>query len=123
MRPIIKRCVVHEVSIALSLLEIIEKKCREEGYQRVQAVRVKVGKASGILPEAFSFALDAIKRDTLAREARFVIDLVPLGGTCHACGKRFETEEPYIAECPFCNSQSFRITQGNELEIVEMEVE
>ena len=113
---------MHEVSIALSLLDIVEKKCREEGYQRVESVRVRVGKASGVLPEAFSFALDVVKMDTLARDARFIIDLVPLGGTCTACGKRFETEEPYIAECPYCASPSFRITQGNELEIVEMEV-
>ena len=122
MRFFIKWCVVHEVSIALSLLDIVEKKCREEGYQRVESVRVRVGKASGVLPEAFSFALDVVKMDTLARDARFIIDLVPLGGTCTACGKRFETEEPYLAECPYCASPSFRITQGNELEIEEMEV-
>jgi hydrogenase nickel incorporation protein HypA/HybF len=113
---------MHEVSIALSLLDIVEKKCREEGYQRVESVSVRVGKASGVMPEAFSFALDVVKMDTLARDARFIIDLVPLGGTCNACGRNFETEEPYIAECPFCASPSFRITQGNELEIVEMEV-
>jgi hydrogenase nickel incorporation protein HypA/HybF len=122
-RPIIERFVMHEVSIALSLLDIVEKKCREGGYQIVESVKVRVGKASGVLPEAFSFSLDAVKKDTVARNARFIIDLVPLGGTCGACGKRFETEEVYIAECPFCASPSFRITQGNELEIVEMEVE
>jgi len=114
---------VHEVSLALSLLEIVGKKCREEGYQRVKSVSVRVGKASGILPGAFSFALDVVKRETPARDARFIIDPVPLGGTCKACGKRFETEEPYIAQCPFCASPSVRITQGKELEIVEMEVE
>jgi hydrogenase nickel incorporation protein HypA/HybF len=114
---------MHEVSIALSLLDIVEKKCREEGYQRVEVVRVRVGKASGVLPEAFSFALDVVKKDTLAKDARFIIDPVPLGGTCNACGRSFTTEEPYVAECPFCASPSFRITQGNELEIVEMEVE
>jgi hydrogenase nickel incorporation protein HypA/HybF len=114
---------VHEVSIALSLLDIVEKKCREEGVHTVESVSVRVGKASGVLPEAFSFALDVVKMDTIAKDASFRIDLVPLGGTCSACGRHFETEEPYIAECPFCASSSFRITQGNELEIVEMEVE
>ena len=113
---------MHEVSIALSLLDIVAKKCREEGYQRVDSVRVRVGKASGVLPEAFSFALEAVKKGTPAQDARFIIDRIPLGGTCNACGKRFETEEPYIVQCPFCASPSFRITQGYELELVEMEV-
>jgi hydrogenase nickel incorporation protein HypA/HybF len=114
---------MHEVSIALSLLDIVEKKCREGGYQTVDSVRVRVGKASGVLPEAFSFALEVVKKETIAQGSRFIIDLVPLGGTCSACERKFETEEPFIAECPFCGSPSFRITQGNELEIVEMEVE
>jgi len=113
---------MHEVSLALSLLEIIEKKCREEGCQRVEAVRVRVGKASSVQPEAFSFAFEVVKKDTIAENARFIIDLIPLGGTCSACGNRFETEESYILECPSCGSPSLQITQGYELEIVELEV-
>ena len=114
---------MHEVSIALHLLDIIEKKCREEGCQKVESVRVRVGKASGVQPEAFSFAFEVLKKDTLARDARFLIDLIPLGGTCSACGGRFETEEGYILECPSCGSPSLQITQGYQLEIVEMDVE
>lgn len=114
---------MHEVSIALSLLDIIEKKCREEGCQAVDSVRVRVGKASGIQPDAFSFAFEVVKKDTLARNARFTIDLIPLGGACSACGNRFKTEEAYILECPACGSPSLQVTQGYELEIVEMEVE
>jgi len=113
---------MHEVSLALNLLDIIEKKCREERYQTVESVKVRVGKASGVQPEAFSFAFEVVKKDTLARNARFIIDLIPLGGTCTACGSRFETEEAYILECPSCGSSSLQITQGYELEIVEMEV-
>ena len=114
---------MHEVSIALNLLNIIEKKCREGGYQKVESVKVRVGKASSVQPEAFSFAFETVKRDTLAHNAKFLIDLIPLGGTCSACGNRFETEEAYILECPSCGSPSLQVTQGYELEIVEMEVE
>ena len=113
---------MHEVSIALNLLDIIEKKCREEGFQKVESVRVRVGKASSVQPEAFSFAFEAVKMNTLAHNAKFLIDLIPLGGTCSACGDRFETQEAYILACPSCGSPSFQITQGYELEIVEMEV-
>jgi len=113
---------MHEVSIALNLLDIIEKKCREGGYQEIESVRVRVGKASSVQPEAFSFAFEVVKKNTRAQNARFIIDLIPLGGTCSACGNRFETEEAYILECPSCGSPSLRVTQGYELEIVEMEV-
>jgi hydrogenase nickel incorporation protein HypA/HybF len=113
---------MHEISIALSLLDIVEKKCREAGYHSIDSVRVKVGKASGILPEAFSFALDVAKKGALARDAKFMIELIPLGGFCNGCGSFFEMEGTYILECPFCASPSFKINKGYELEIVDMEV-
>jgi hydrogenase nickel incorporation protein HypA/HybF len=113
---------MHEVSIALNLLDIVEKKCLEGGYQEVESVRVRVGKASSVQPEAFSFAFEAVKKETLAHKAKLLIDLIPLGGACSACGSRFETEEAYILECPSCGSLSLQITQGYELEIVELEV-
>ena len=113
---------MHEISIALSLLNIVEKKCREAGYHSIDSVRVRVGKASGILPEAFSFALDVAKEDTLARDAKFLIEWIPLGGLCNGCGSEFATEQSYILECPKCASPSFKINKGYELEVVEMEV-
>ena len=113
---------MHEVSIALSLLEIIEERCRQEGCQSVESVKVRVGKASGILPESLTFAFEVVKKDTVAREAKLIIDLVPLGGLCAKCGNQFFTEEAYILECPHCSSTSFKIIQGRELELVELEV-
>lgn len=48
--------------------------------------------------------------------------VVPLGGFCRECRKPFEVEELYVTECPLCGSSSFRIDQGRELELVEIEV-
>ena len=114
--------IMHEVSIALSLLDIVEKKCREAGYHSIDSVRVRVGKASGVLPEAFAFAFEAAKKDTIARNAKFFIDVIPLGGFCSGCGRDFEMETTYILECPFCASASFKIQKGYELEVVDLDV-
>lgn len=114
---------MHEVSVALSLLEIIEKQCQEKGYLSVESVKVRVGKAGGIMPEAFAFAFETAKKDTLAQNARFIIDVVPLGGFCNGCQKQFETEEIFVLACPLCASPSFQINQGYELELVEMDVD
>lgn len=113
---------MHEISIALSLLDIVVNKCQEEGFHSIHSVKVRVGKASGILPEAFTFALEVAKKDTIARDAEFVIEVVPLGGFCNACGSHFEMEGTYVLECPICASSSFKIHKGYELEIVDMEV-
>jgi hydrogenase nickel incorporation protein HypA/HybF len=113
---------MHEVSIALSLLDLITAQCKKEGYHSIGSVRLRIGRASGILPDALLFAFDAIKADTFARDAVLVVDNVSLGGICTQCSSEFEVEEAYVLECPKCGSGSFRINKGYELDIVEMEV-
>jgi hydrogenase nickel incorporation protein HypA/HybF len=121
--PFFRGAAMHEISVALSLLKIIEKQCQEKGYLSIESVKVKVGKAGGVLPEAFAFAFEIAKKDTLAQNARFVVELVPLGGFCNGCQKQFETEEVFVFACPLCDSPSFQINQGYELELVEIDVE
>jgi hydrogenase nickel incorporation protein HypA/HybF len=113
---------MHEASIALSLLDLITTQCKKEGYHSVGSVRLRIGRASGILPEALLFAFDAIKAETTARDAVLVIDTISLGGICSECSSPFEVDEAYVLECPKCGSGSFRINKGYELDIVEMEV-
>ena len=43
---------MHEASIALSVLEIAVDKCRKAGYNRIELIRLKIGRASGIMPDA-----------------------------------------------------------------------
>jgi hydrogenase nickel incorporation protein HypA/HybF len=113
---------MHEASIAISLLETVSDLCRQEGYTAIETVRLKVGKSAGILPDALLFAFDAAKEGTIAREAQLIIESVALGGVCNECGSSFESDERYIYACPACNSSSIKITQGDELQIIDMEV-
>ncbi len=113
---------MHEVSIALNVLDIITAQCRKEGYTRIDAVRIKIGRASGIMPDALSFAFDAIKGESIAEAAALEIVEVPVSGSCRDCNAVFTVEEEYILACPSCNSSSFMITAGRELDIIDMEV-
>ena len=113
---------MHEASIAISLIETVTDICRQEGYESIEAVRIKVGKAAGILPDALLFAFDFAKSGTPADKAELVIEYVLLGGTCNECGLEFESEERYIFCCPGCKSTAIRITRGDEMQIVDMDV-
>lgn len=113
---------MHEASIVLSLLDTLTNRCREEGYSSIESVRLKIGMASGIMPEAIVFAFEAAKQDTIARDAELFIELVRVGGYCSACRSGFEVNEAYVVNCPLCGSHSFKIQKGYELDIVEMEV-
>jgi hydrogenase nickel incorporation protein HypA/HybF len=114
---------MHETALALSILDIIVSKCSEAGGKTVDAVRVRIGKAAGVLPDALQFAFDAVKTTTVAENARLVIEHVPISGTCSECKKTFTVDDAqYVFACPLCGSKFFEITSGREMEIVDMEV-
>jgi hydrogenase nickel incorporation protein HypA/HybF len=113
---------MHEASIAISLLEMVSELCQQEGYNCIESVRLKVGKAAGIHPDALLFAFDVAKADSIAKQAELIIEYIPLGGFCSDCGSQFESEERYIYACPACKSSAIKITRGDELQIIDMEV-
>ena len=113
---------MHEASIAISLIGTVSELCQKEGYNSIESVRLKVGRAAGILPDALLFAFDMAKTGTLASQAELIIEHVCLGGFCHDCGSQFETEERYIFSCPDCSSSAIKITRGDEMQIIDMEV-
>jgi hydrogenase nickel incorporation protein HypA/HybF len=113
---------MHEVSIALNLLEIASEECRKSGYTRIDSINVRVGRSSGIMIDALSFAFDTVKHDSPAHEASLHIEEVPVSGLCRDCKNDFIVEEAYLMECPLCGGGSFSITGGRELDIIDMEV-
>jgi len=71
---------MHEVSIAQSLLKIAVENCEKNGYKRIEAIKVKVGRASGIMPDALLFAFDAVKIGSIADKASLNIEEIPVSG-------------------------------------------
>jgi len=115
--------IMHESSIAHSILEIVEEQCAGKSCTVVDALTVRLGKATGVMPESLQFAFDALKEPTAAKNAKMTIEIVPVGGHCNTCGKEFDVPDvQYIFACPLCGSTSFEITRGREMEISDMEL-
>lgn len=113
---------MHELSIAQNLLDIVSEQCFKNGYKEIESINIKVGRASGIMPDALSFAFNAIKSDSIAKNASLNIEEIPVSGQCKDCNNTFVTEEEYVLCCPFCKGPSFIITAGRELDVIDMEV-
>lgn len=114
---------MHEASLAYSILETVVRQCKEENFTRILEVRLRIGQGSGVLADSLKFAFDICKKDTPAHDAEMIIEPVPMGGDCTACGQHFVAESRHIFSCPHCRSNSFTITQGFETQIIDMEVE
>ncbi|ARM30560.1 hydrogenase maturation nickel metallochaperone HypA [Prosthecochloris sp. HL-130-GSB] len=110
---------MHEMSIALSIVDAVTARAVDEGASKVTSVELVVGKLSGVEVESLRFCFSAAVKDTLMDGAVLDISTPPAEGVCEECGKRFSVDFHY-AECPSCTSFKVRIVSGTELSIRSM---
>jgi hydrogenase nickel incorporation protein HypA/HybF len=113
---------MHEVSIAQSIISIVERSIPENNSKKVTSVYLSIGKLSGIENEALKFAFSIIKKDTILRDAEMIIETIYGKAVCNDCGNNFELSE-YATPCPTCNSFSLKITEGKEMNVTHIELE
>ena len=89
---------------------------------RVHVVRLRVGRLSGVVPDALQFAFEALSRGTLAEGGQLTIEEVPARFWCGICQHEF-TGDDLIGECPDCHTPSADVRGGRELEIASLEIE
>lgn len=114
---------MHELSIAVSLLEIAEKKAMEEGAERIARLFLRIGPLSGVVPDALSFAFEVASESTLAEGAELEIENVPVAVFCSTCDLEVTVESIYGLQCSICGRPTHEIRTGKELEITSMEIE
>ena len=112
---------MHELSVAQSIVEIIEQHVPPSDWERVRAVRLKIGTAAGIVPESLEFSFQAITADTALRHARLNIESIPFRIHCNSCDTTTENDAGW-AVCLHCGSADTKILSGSELDISEIEV-
>ncbi|MDF1535075.1 MAG: hydrogenase maturation nickel metallochaperone HypA [bacterium] len=115
---------MHELSIAMEILEIVEKEALKHGAGAVRKVRLKVGDLSGVETDSLTFSFDAIKGEKkLAGKADLLIQRTPARIRCKPCGADFEGRSGFIVSCPECEGFDTRLLAGDELEIVDIEID
>jgi hydrogenase nickel incorporation protein HypA/HybF len=114
--------VVHELSVAMSLLDEIGAVAEREGATSVSTVRLKVGRLSGIARDALLFAWELARSDTVASNAELHIEDIDVVVFCPRC----EQERPPVMGgglvCSVCGAAAPSIVHGRELELVALEV-
>jgi hydrogenase nickel incorporation protein HypA/HybF len=112
---------VHELSLALGILDSITEQAARHHVERVSAVHLRVGAMSGIVRDSLRFSWELACANTVAAGSRLDIEEVPLAVFCDACGQE-KTLEQIILRCPTCGAATPRILRGREMQIVAMEV-
>lgn len=113
---------MHELSIAMSILESLQEEVNARGCGPVEAVHVRVGGLSGVVPEALTSAYEMAAANTPFASSQLVIEQVPIVIYCRTCACQRQTESPGWFCCPQCNTLSGELVSGRELEISALEV-
>jgi hydrogenase nickel incorporation protein HypA/HybF len=112
---------VHELSIALSILEIGSEQAEELGAP-ILAVHLRLGQLSGVVAEALRSAYDLAREDSPLARAELLIEEVPVVVRCEHCRVETEVDFPHLL-CGVCGAPTAEVVRGRELEIVGMEIE
>ncbi len=117
---------MHELSIAQSLLAVIEEEMVKHGKETCITVKVKHGRLASVVPEALAMAFEALTMDTRLHEARLILEETPVRLRCRSCGHEFSPDAPSaaFAPCPACGEElGHTVLSGRELYIEYLELE
>ena len=112
---------MHEFSIMQSTLETAAQKMSAAGATEIHRLKVRIGRLSGVVPEALRFAFEALKDKTPAAGASLEIEEVPAVCWCAGCAAEFETAK-YEYACPRCHELSGDLRRGKEMELSSLEI-
>jgi hydrogenase nickel incorporation protein HypA/HybF len=112
---------MHELSIALSLVEMASAAAADAGAGPITAVHLRLGAMSGVVREALEFSFEIAAEGTPLEGARLAIEELPLIIHCPVCDQDVQPAGPTSFRCPQCNTPSANVVQGRELDLVALE--
>jgi hydrogenase nickel incorporation protein HypA/HybF len=113
---------MHEMALAESMLEIVEKAARQHGASRVSAVRLEIGALSHVAVDALRFCFDAVTRGSLAEGATLDIESTPGEAWCMPCGERVPLAQVGDA-CPRCGGYQLTVTRGEDMRVRDIAID
>jgi hydrogenase nickel incorporation protein HypA/HybF len=116
---------MHELSIAIAIVEQAEEVARQHVGSRVRVVNVRVGAMSGVVKDALEFAWETACEGTAIQGAELMVEDVPLVMRCSQCNGEQAVISAQDLRCSVCESPAYpwELVHGQELELRSMELE
>ncbi|MET7606933.1 hydrogenase maturation nickel metallochaperone HypA [Streptomyces avermitilis] len=112
---------MHEMSIALAVIDQVEQAARQAGdVTAVRSVRLQVGELAGVVPDSLSFCFELACAGTVLEGADLVTEAVPGRARCAPCVREWAVGMPPRLSCPECGGATTDLLSGRELQIVSV---
>jgi hydrogenase nickel incorporation protein HypA/HybF len=110
---------MHEMSIAMQLLEQMLEIAGQHEAVRIQEAEVQLGVMREVVPEAMQMAFAAASAGTIAEGAVLRLSEERIVAVCGVCDCLFTPRQTCFL-CPQCNQADARIVAGNDIILKSM---
>jgi hydrogenase nickel incorporation protein HypA/HybF len=113
---------MHELGIAASILESVQKEAERHPDARITKVGVKIGELAGVDRDALQFGFEVLVKDTEWESLVLDLEYIPRTQRCPKCAYDFRMAD-FDPRCPLCSELATVCISGEELDIAYMEVD
>ena len=113
---------MHEYSIVQSLIESCDEQAKSNNAIKVTKVVVKIGVMSGVEPYLLQEAFELFKEDTICDGCEFVMNIQKVKIECLTCKEVNELEKNEYC-CPTCRGVDIKIIDGEDMFLMQLELE
>ena len=114
---------MHELSIAMSIVEFAAEEAQRRGSPHVSAVYLRLGAFSGVVKDALLSSFEMACVNTRLAGSKLMVEEVPLVVYCSKCEARREVKADHWFQCSQCGTPTPEILQGKELEVTALELD
>ena len=113
---------MHELSIAISILDVAEEEAKRHGGGQVAAIHLRLGAFCGVFKDALVSAFELARDGSPWPDVELIVEEIPLEVFCLDCATRRILTAPQRLHCPACGTATPDIVGGRELEVVALEM-
>jgi hydrogenase nickel incorporation protein HypA/HybF len=114
---------MHELSIAMSMVEMATEEVARQGGVQINALHLKLGRLSGVVKEALLFSWDVACEGTPLAGSHLLIEDVQVAVYCPVCQAERTLDSIQYFFCPVCQAPTPEVVRGKELEVVALEIQ
>ncbi|MEG3627668.1 hydrogenase maturation nickel metallochaperone HypA/HybF [Streptomyces poriticola] len=111
---------MHEMSVALAVVDQVEQAARSRGPGGVRQVHVDIGELAGVVPGSLAFCFELACAGTVLEGAALVTRPVPGRASCAPCRRTWDTGMPPDLLCGGCRGPATALLSGRELTVTEV---
>ena len=115
---------MHEISLVQGLFQQLKDLARENNASKITSVTMEIGPLCGVVLDSFQFGFDILsKDDDFLKGAKLIVKIPEVEYHCSDCGHVSRIAGPKPDECPECGDLLLIPRGGEDLMLLQVEME